>query len=65
MTWHSIFDLSTMEHRHLLSAYATVLAIQGGYFGWIAWNWFRTNDPTKKSTKPQKLRLRCPRIKCK
>jgi hypothetical protein len=44
MTWHSLFSLSTMEHRHLLSAYATVLIIQGGYAGWIAWNWFRTKD---------------------
>ena len=42
MTWHSLFDTSTMEHRHLLFAYATVLVIQGGYFGWIAWNWFHT-----------------------
>jgi hypothetical protein len=42
MTWHSLFDWSTMEHRHLLFAYAVVLIIQGGYAGWIAWNWFRT-----------------------
>jgi hypothetical protein len=42
MTWHSLFNLSTMEHRHLLSAYAVVLSIQGSYAGWIAWNWFRT-----------------------
>ena len=48
MTWHSLFDLSTMEHRHLLAAYATVLVIQGGYVGWIAWNWLHS----KKSTKP-------------
>jgi hypothetical protein len=44
MTWHSLFNLSTMEHRHLLSAYAVVLIIQGGYVSWIAWNWFRTKD---------------------
>jgi hypothetical protein len=42
MTWNSLFDLRTMEHRHLLFAYAVVLVIQGGYAGWIAWNWFRT-----------------------
>jgi hypothetical protein len=42
MTWNSLFNLSTMEHRHLLFAYAVVLIIQGGYAGWIAWNWFRT-----------------------
>jgi hypothetical protein len=34
--------LSTMEHRHLLFAYAIVLIIQGGYAGWIARNWLRT-----------------------
>ena len=42
MTWQSLFDLSTMEHRHLLFAYAVVLIIQGGYAGWIAWNWRHT-----------------------
>jgi hypothetical protein len=42
MTWRTFFDLSTMEHRHLLAAYAAVLIIQGSYFGWIAWNWSRT-----------------------
>ena len=47
MTWHSFFDISTMQHRHLLFAYAAVLAIQGGYCGWIAWNWFRTKDPRR------------------
>jgi drug/metabolite transporter superfamily protein YnfA len=44
MTWNSLFDISTMEHRHLLFVYAAVLIIQGGYAGWIAWNWFRTKD---------------------
>lgn len=42
MTWHSLFDLSTMEHRHLVFSYAAVWAIQGGYLGWIALNWVRT-----------------------
>jgi hypothetical protein len=42
MTWHLLFNLSTMQHRHLLSAYAIVLVIQAGYLGWIAWNWFHT-----------------------
>jgi hypothetical protein len=44
MTWQSLFNLSTMEHRHLLFAYAAVLIIQGGYVGWIAWNWLRIKD---------------------
>ena len=42
MTWQSFFDVSTMEHRHLLFAYAIVLVIQGGYCAWIAWNWAHT-----------------------
>ncbi len=45
MTWHSFLNVSTMAHRHLLSAYAVVLVIQGGYFGWVAWNWSRTKSP--------------------
>jgi len=44
MTWNSFFDVSTMEHRHLLFAYAIVLLIQGGYAGWIAWNWVHTKN---------------------
>jgi hypothetical protein len=44
MTWHSFFEMSTMPHRHLLFAYITVWVIQGGYFSWIAWNWFHTRD---------------------
>jgi hypothetical protein len=45
MTWHSFFDLSTMNHRHLLFAYAIVLIIQGGYVSRIAWSWFHTKGP--------------------
>jgi hypothetical protein len=45
MTWHSFFDLHTMEHRHLFIAYALVLGIQGGYFGWIVRQWTRIRDP--------------------
>jgi hypothetical protein len=41
MTWQSLFDMSTMEHRHLLLVYGAVVLIQGGYVGWIAWNWSR------------------------
>jgi hypothetical protein len=45
MTWQSFFNMSTMGHRHLLLAYAVVLVVQGGYFGWIALNWFRVKGP--------------------
>lgn len=47
MTWHSFFNLSTLEHRHLLAAYATVLTIQGGYFLWVLRGWLRTKNPRK------------------
>jgi hypothetical protein len=47
MTWHSFFNVSTMQNRHLLASYFVVLVIQGGYAGWIAWNWFHT-----KRTRP-------------
>ena len=39
MTWNTLFNLSTMEHRHLLIAYIAVWSIQGGYLSWIAWQW--------------------------
>ncbi len=45
MTWHSFFDLSTMEHRHLFAVYAIVLGLQFGYFGWTLRNWLRTRRP--------------------
>jgi hypothetical protein len=30
-----------MEAHHLLAAYVAVWLIQGGYAGWIAWQWMR------------------------
>lgn len=45
MTWHSFFNLSTMEHRHLLAAYATVVIIQGGYFILVLRGWLRSKGP--------------------
>lgn len=32
---------SSMEARHLLYAYTAVWAIQGGYAGWIFYQWLR------------------------
>jgi hypothetical protein len=32
---------SSMEAHHLLAAYVAVWLIQGGYAGWIAWQWVR------------------------
>jgi hypothetical protein len=45
MTWHTFFDMSTMEERHLVFSYATVLLLQGGYVAWIAWNWRALRKP--------------------
>lgn len=45
MTWHSFFNVSTMEHRHLLMAYAVVLLVQAGYFAWTALSWLRLKGP--------------------
>jgi len=47
MTWHSFFSMSTLESRHLLAAYATVLVIQGGYLARIAWQWHHTKSPCR------------------
>jgi hypothetical protein len=45
MTWHTFFNLSTIEHRHLLAVYVIVLTIQGGYFLWVLRGWLRTKNP--------------------
>lgn len=42
MTWHSFFNLSTMEHSHLLFAYITIWVVQGGYFARLLWQWRKT-----------------------
>jgi hypothetical protein len=44
MTWHSFFNFSTMAHRHLVFVYVGVWIAQGGYLGWIAWNWAHTKN---------------------
>jgi hypothetical protein len=45
MTWHSIFDLSTTQERHLVASYAVILLVQGGYFAWTAWQWRQSKKP--------------------
>ncbi|MDW5266795.1 MULTISPECIES: hypothetical protein [Acidobacteriaceae] len=45
MTWHTFFNLSTIEHRHLLAVYAIVLIVQGGYFLSILRGWLRSKKP--------------------
>jgi hypothetical protein len=45
MTWHSFFNFSTLENRHLLAAYAVVLGIQFSYAAWVAWQWRKAGKP--------------------
>jgi hypothetical protein len=45
MTWHTLFNLSTMEHQHLLIAYIAVWTVQIGYLGSITRQWLRTKNP--------------------
>ncbi len=45
MTWHTIFDMSTLEGRHLVAAYTVAFLLQGGYFAWTLYNWRLTRKP--------------------
>jgi hypothetical protein len=45
MTWQSFFNLSTIEHSHLVIAFIAVWTVQLGYLGWIVRQWLRTKDP--------------------
>jgi hypothetical protein len=38
LSW--IFN-GTMEAHHLVAVYVAVWLIQGGYAGWVAWQWVR------------------------
>jgi len=38
-------NFETMEMRHLIYVYAGVWIVQGGYLGWIVWQWFHTKKP--------------------
>ena len=42
----------TMEGRHLVFAYAAVMLLQGGYFAWVATQWFKLSHAEKKAAKP-------------
>ena len=32
---------NTIEGRHLVFIYGSILLVQGGYFAWVAVNWLR------------------------
>jgi hypothetical protein len=38
---------SSMEARHLLYAYVAVWAIQGGYAGWVLYQWLRAGRQSR------------------
>lgn len=44
MTWHTFFNLSTIEHRHLIYAYSAVWTVQIGYLCWVVRGWLRTKS---------------------
>ena len=48
MTLHQLFDLSTMEHRHLLLSYVIILAFQGGYLAWLLRSSARLRKPRQR-----------------
>jgi hypothetical protein len=33
--------MSTLDGRHLVFTYVGIILIQGGYVGWVAWNWLK------------------------
>lgn len=45
MTLHQMFDLSTIEHRHIVYAFGAVVLMQGGYFLVVANSWMRLKRP--------------------
>jgi hypothetical protein len=45
MTWQTFINFSTMAHRHLIFAYALVLAAHAAYVIHIAVGWARTKAP--------------------
>ncbi len=45
MTLHQLFDLHTMEHRHIVYAFAGVMLVQGGYLLAVANSWLRLKRP--------------------
>jgi hypothetical protein len=47
------FDgMDTIEGRHLVFAYASVILIQGGYFLYVLRSWLKMDAEDKKAAKP-------------
>jgi hypothetical protein len=45
MTWKSIFDLSTMQHQHIVYTYVTVIVVQCSYLARLAYIWTHPRSP--------------------
>ncbi|WP_213807636.1 hypothetical protein [Granulicella sp. dw_53] len=45
MTWKSIFDLSTMQHQHIVYTYAGVLLVQAAYLARLIYAWTHPTLP--------------------
>ena len=43
----------TMEAHHLAAVYLLVWTIQGGYAGWVAWQWARLRRAAPEPEPPQ------------
>jgi hypothetical protein len=39
MTWHSLFDLSTIEHRHIVATYGAVILVNAVVFIRLLYTW--------------------------
>jgi hypothetical protein len=42
----------SIEAHHLVAAYLAVWLIQGGYAGWVAWQWARTRREARLAPPP-------------
>jgi hypothetical protein len=41
MTWQSFFDLSTLDHRHILATYALILLVNTAVLARLLYSWFK------------------------
>jgi hypothetical protein len=39
MTWHSFFDISTIQHRHILATYGGIILINATAFARLVYTW--------------------------
>ena len=39
MTWHTFFDLSTIQHRHIVATYGAVILVNIAVFSRLLYSW--------------------------